>query len=851
MYDSKYTQKLLQELLKQGGKIIRKGPESVSETEKLKIINIFSILMNERYDNIRNFEKMIEKTRKKKQINTEKIVQLLYDFIFSSHSDPSIDCNSQVENINESIKKIKKSSKIFEIKNHLSKKVNELGCILNEIQKQELVTLEDNIKKINSIGNNDIDVNGAIKSLEVIDENLSINVINADVGEKKNLFENIKEKLNEIFKIINENSEMFDKNKLNEIIKKIDSKIKLILSQTDEENSVTVMKECHKTCKQIRDLSHDSEKQLLSSVKKYDDKAFSLKAFKNFYNNHSRIIQMAKNSLEITKTLATEVNNKEFENANISDECLSKYRDIVDNKDVRIFNKKFFDNSVNEIKKIVKNELKKITKKSMFGNSTPPNNKIFNKLSGVICDSIHNRKDKKTAKDVLKEVKDELQNCTPQYIQNFLVEKNIWNDTMKNSVWKIFIHRDISNLNYVHLLNTVLDNNGNNWKTLTKKVYIRGGKNIEAEITSTPACEMGIFTHLEKGQGVNSNERNSEHAINLWKTEVKGSEGKILFSALRHGNTRGKDQSTKEIILAAAYQQYGETLLTKNSSKENPIKVKLGNIQLMSPTRGLTSSLSPDKKLPFKQVDKFKEYINKPFEMKINAEKSIWLKLEKPILVNFGTNVQYYALHGALVTSSTKQNQEAFNTLFGKSLMKSYLKNFYKNKKNKLSSSDFKNDGQIGEWILNNENKKRDDYDIKLKEIINLSNQILSLWYSTNKRGKSSNPAAIQTRLAALMYLIGYPVSFNCKSGKDRTGEVAAEINNLVLNMEANDGEVPDPNKKLTADDKLQLRRVLDSTQSDKIAETNTEFRGLKIKYKNTEKIFGGSLKGASRNAKV
>lgn len=859
MYDSKYNQKLLQELLKQGGKIIRKGPESVSETEKLKIINIFSILMDEKYDNVKNFEKMIEKTRKKNKINTKKIIQLLYDFIFYSHSDPSIDCNSQVKNINESIKKIKKSSKIFEIKNHLSKKTNELGCILNEIQKQELVTLDDNIKKIKSIENNDIDVNGTIKSLDVIDENFSINVIKADIDKKIKLFEIIKEKLDEIFKIINKNSKMFDKNKLNEKIKKVNSKIKLILSQTDEENSkskelVTVIKECHKTGKQIRNLSNDSEKQLSSSVKKYDNRAFNLDAFNNYYENHLRVIEVAEDLLKTTKTLAKTVNNKEFENASISPEGLSKYKDIVDNKDVRIFNKKFFDNSVNEIKKIVKNELEKITKKSMYGNSTPTNSKIFNDLIGVICNNIHTKKDKKTAKDTLKEIKDKLQNCSPEEIQNSLAEKNIWNYTMKNGVWKIFIHRNISNLNYRHLLNIVLNNNEKTWKTLIKPVHIRGQKDVDAEITSTPACDLGIFTHLKKGQGINSNERNSEHAINLWKTEVKGPEGKILFSALRHGNTRGKDQSTKEIILAAAYQQYGESLLKKDSSKENPITVKLGNIQLMSPTRGLTSSLSPDKNLPFKQMNKFKEYVDRPFKMEINTEKAkkpIWLKLEKPILVNFGTNIQYYALRGALVTSSTKQNQEAFNTLFGKSLMKSSLKNFHKNKKIKLDSSNFKDDGQIGEWISNNENKTRDDYNTKLKEIVNLSNQILSLWYSTNKRGKSSNPAAIQTRLAALMYLIGYPVSFNCKSGKDRTGEVAAEINNLVLSMEANDGEVPDPNKKLTTEDKLQARNVLNDTQSDNIARTNTGLGGLKVKYKNTEKIFGGSLKGASRNAKV
>ena len=117
-------------------------------------------------------------------------------------------------------------------------------------------------------------------------------------------------------------------------------------------------------------------------------------------------------------------------------------------------------------------------------------------------------------------------------------------------------------------------------------------------------------------------------------------------------------------------------------------------------------------------------------------------------------------------------------------------------------------------------------------------------------RGIKSNPAAIQTRLAALIYLIGYPITFNCKSGKDRTGEVAAEINDLVMTMEANDGEVPDPYKDLTDEEKIQASQIYDATQSDEIARANTGFRGLKVNYKNTINRMG-KLKGSARLSKV
>ncbi len=167
-----------------------------------------------------------------------------------------------------------------------------------------------------------------------------------------------------------------------------------------------------------------------------------------------------------------------------------------------------------------------------------------------------------------------------------------------------------------------------------------------------------------------------------------------------------------------------------------------------------------------------------------------------------------------------------------------------------------KSSGEVGKYLsqlkkekaIHPENAK--EIDLKITKIINLSSQILDLWFSTHGRGIKSNPAAIQTRLAALIYLIGYPITFNCKSGKDRTGEVAAEINDLVMTMEANGGEAPDPYKKLTDEEKTQASQVYDATQSDEIAKANTGFRGLKVDYKNTTNRMG-KIKGSSKFSSI
>ncbi len=452
----------------------------------------------------------------------------------------------------------------------------------------------------------------------------------------------------------------------------------------------------------------------------------------------------------------------------------------------------------------------------------------------------------------------------------------------KSDIEKILKHRDVSKgLSYRKLNAYALGHNKDAWQKLSKDITVKNkqGTTMKVNFSSTPAADLGIFTHLEKGEGLTSGEENQEHAGNLWKTEAK-SDDKVLFSALRHRNTRGNENASKEIILAAAIEQYGLNKLQK-SQEDKVWEVKLGNVQLMSPI-GKNSPLSPDKDMPFKQMKAFEKLENEPFDMKIKDEsgntKTIKLRLAKTIMVNFGTNIQHYALKGKLVTSSYKENRKALLNLFGEKILKSIEEKFKtcssKNRKNKdikenILNREFEENikegslklqetGEVGKYLNSLYEAKRSksisekdtkEIDLKIKKIINLSKQILELWSCTNGIGIKSNPAAIPTRVSALLYLIGYPVSFNCKSGKDRTGDVSAEINDLVTTMEAKEGEVPDPYAKLTDEEKLQMSNIFDATQSDVITEANTGFKGLKVDLKETTRRIG-KVRGTSKHAK-
>lgn len=505
-------------------------------------------------------------------------------------------------------------------------------------------------------------------------------------------------------------------------------------------------------------------------------------------------------------------------------------------------------------------------------------------------------------------------NCNEDVIIKMLEKelKGNFGEKAKSDVENMLRQRNISrDMTFEKCLRRSIKPKDSLWVELSNDVTITNDNNEEfkATLVSTPASELGIYTHLGEGQGVSSMEADSsDHVANLWATKVKDKDGKTLFSALRHRNTRGDENSSKEVILAAACQQYGGVKgLVDEYKKNQPVTVKFGNISLMTP-----NIVTGDKDKPYDQMKTFKELANKSFEVYVpnpfpeRKDKeplvTVELKLEPPILFNFGVNEGWYGKRSFFTNKNKayEANKEAMRDLLGKiancnqgewpgikSEMDDLIKSLNDNKVDKENVTSFAGileSGKVHDFLtkeskkLTDESKKRktlDPFQVELKErlqkiqkneslqkpdkmfiknlreIMMLTEQISEIWITTKGRGNKYDPAAIQTRLAALMYKIGMPISFNCKSGKDRTGEVAAEINSLIMRMEANDGKVPEPHTKenLTAEAKLQERKIFEATASHKIAQANTGHVGLKVKYKGTTNIVG-KVKGASGNAK-
>lgn len=451
-----------------------------------------------------------------------------------------------------------------------------------------------------------------------------------------------------------------------------------------------------------------------------------------------------------------------------------------------------------------------------------------------------------------------------------------------------FDKETLSKINLQYLTTDALETSEITWKETKGTV---GSENEKTTITATP---IGNYFEYEDGKrGISSRSANtSKHAANVWINKVEAGEGdknkKPLFSAMRFANTRGKKTATKELLLAMALQSCNfNTQTLFNTSQSKPYKFSVSNIQLLSPTSNFLKKFGFDGDMPFKQMDRIKKLCNGD-QIKLVLEDSngikrpIYLKPDKdPVLFNFGSNDVHYSKFLSLLTNKSKtykRNLESMQTLFGKNFEKD--ENFPKKSKvgMYLAKADTAEEKvtkakelteAAKEAIRKAKETKNDEATAKKakkakavakaaakkakaakeaannKEIVEtLSRQIINMWKETKGKGYNDDRFGIQSRLSVLLYYLGYQVSFNCKSGKDRTGIMAVESNFIVQKINST-GKVPDYKKELDSGDKKLLRELYKASGIDQITSSCTGFRGTKTSEVNRI----GDTTGASKHA--
>ena len=111
-----------------------------------------------------------------------------------------------------------------------------------------------------------------------------------------------------------------------------------------------------------------------------------------------------------------------------------------------------------------------------------------------------------------------------------------------------------------------------------------------------------------------------------------------------------------------------------------------------------------------------------------------------------------------------------------------------------------------------------------------LSDQIEAMWEDGSYREAGNEPYKLASRVALLSHLLGGGTAFNCKSGKDRTGQLDAEVKFLAFQIRTSNGRVPQPDRKRTNLEKIQFSTFIFFDKSRaRMQEFNTAYIGSKL----------------------
>ncbi len=375
-----------------------------------------------------------------------------------------------------------------------------------------------------------------------------------------------------------------------------------------------------------------------------------------------------------------------------------------------------------------------------------------------------------------------------------------------------------------------------------------------------------------------SGDRKTSHITNLSKTEIADENGTVLFSGYRHGTTaafglkndpdamnQASIQRTTELLRTIVEDKYQDKI-ENATNRDNAIEIKLSSVSLLTPSNRFDQGEKGMFETQCRAWDHFAPSTNNPdgiFKIKVRVpdpqnpgqpgpEKEIYIK---PSISTFNFPCQFQSVRLKMGwDNSDVRNNPAFNRLVGSSLNNT-LHNADQildpRNQNALNSfvNQIKSDNSDLANFLNRNNVSQSEKNkaiILALEIKMLQQGRGSLSFSDKEhRQKKVDPYALPARVALLNNIIGNETCFNCKSGKDRTGQLDAEVRTLAATLSEvkndtdvreyirNNSDVYDILKNGSYSNnhqKKNLTKVALNSGSMEIHQMNTGVMGSKVK---------------------
>ena len=300
------------------------------------------------------------------------------------------------------------------------------------------------------------------------------------------------------------------------------------------------------------------------------------------------------------------------------------------------------------------------------------------------------------------------------------------------------------------------------------------------------------FLNDISGHGASSMARDeADNAVNLAATELRDQQGNLRFAGIRSGvmcafgikedNDRKQANLNRahDVIAAAVMQQIKRHPEIAWQSGE-VVNLKLFSNPLLTPDRARHATGINDDELTM-----LREQLEAMQEEARAKEITIYGADGKRYSVNINVDLLNCNLGvNSLAFGAAGKVDGAWKVVKGGN--KSALKQL-------IGAPDV--DGGYGGWVADwlRDNEHHPDVPV----VCQLVEQIRSIWNSKSYRKEGDDAFKLVSRLAYLAYKIDAIPHWNCKSGKDRTGEADEAIKRLISETEIR-GYVPDPDLPLT-----------------------------------------------------
>lgn len=356
--------------------------------------------------------------------------------------------------------------------------------------------------------------------------------------------------------------------------------------------------------------------------------------------------------------------------------------------------------------------------------------------------------------------------------------------------------------------------------------------NVDYQCTLTPAGQMkqegqGIFHTLYNDKGIPSSaSQETAHATNLWLSEFSaiGEKGtpQRLFAGIRHGILSpysllknsderyfGAQTRAMEVVTAALFAR---PELLRDAEQGKTVALNLASTSLVTGGRWPEKEMMDDQMQAWTLLSQ-----QQPLQVPLrNAQGHIYYASVNLNVAAFNFGVNDLALFPIAKfgwTQADGYNEVAMKTLLGDDL-----------------SVTAPPKGWVGDYLSQHPAAGN------AQKVRMLSQQLKAIWAKKSHHDDGGEPYKAALRVALLANEIGAMPCWNCKSGKDRTGMLDAEIKREAVKMHQHDTgvvkqsiPVSSPGRSLDKTEQQLLRTILLHGGNEQVQQYNTGAAGNKV----------------------